>query len=694
MRGRVAHAVGLGEALAENGVKITIVSGNKVDKYFQLCETLEVRSGVPGLWLFSLLRQLKAFSKSAEDTVILVRYASSNSWLVSLYLNQLRKTVPIKFGFEINSLAYHQAPNINRRIRNMVIAAEARALNKADFCYVVSDKIKEDITRSSKYPDASKIVVIPNGGPEAKQVNNANKNAKYKLNYVFFGIYQEYYDIELIIDAFTILSEHNKDVMLHFYGDGPKLNAIKSAIEKNSNIFEHGRYDLESLVAKNLNNENTVLLLPFSEDNENQIRSPIKLYEYMSLGLPIIATNCKQISNVLSNRHDGLLVDQARAKDWVSNMEEIYNNAALRSDISKNVAITYSSHTWKSRAENLSNFILNLKKMKNNSALIFIVGTGRSGTSLLQSMLASHSRIAYLPETLFFRRFVVNRGRDLHTTKSENLEQQEIVNYLKSDRYFQRTGLSALSLFESPELRDRITPLYLYKALLDKKKQTESCNIVGDKDPKSVEHLPVIHALDATALIIQMVRDPRDVLVSRKKAEWSRNSSLFKHLFAVRMQSKLAQNYTSNKKLDYYIKIKYEELITSPSTELKKICSQLNINFEESMLQFSNAAKKLVSNEEYSWKKETTKDLKGDNFGKWQEVLSIYEIAMTEKICSDVFANEHYQKSTATIDLSHMEKAKILLYSIAVRTLDPVYRFINFSVNARAIKAINVDNGH
>ena len=82
----------------------------------------------------------------------------------------------------------------------------------------------------------------------------------------------------------------------------------------------------------------------------------------MSLGLPIIATNCKQISNVLSNRHDGLLVDQARAKDWVSNMEEIYNNAALRSDISKNVAITYSSHTWKSRAENLSNFILNLKK--------------------------------------------------------------------------------------------------------------------------------------------------------------------------------------------------------------------------------------------------------------------------------------------------------------------------------------------
>jgi hypothetical protein len=99
------------------------------------------------------------------------------------------------------------------------------------------------------------------------------------LNFTFFGIYQEYYDIELILDAFNKVSEQNKKVMLHFYGDGPKLNLIKSAADKNSSIIEHGRYDLESLITKNIGNENTVLLLPFSEDNENQIRSPIKLYE-------------------------------------------------------------------------------------------------------------------------------------------------------------------------------------------------------------------------------------------------------------------------------------------------------------------------------------------------------------------------------------------------------------------------------
>jgi hypothetical protein len=332
--------------------------------------------------------------------------------------------------------------------------------------------------------------------------------------------------------------------------------------------------------------------------------------------------------------------------------------------------------------------------MKHKSTLVFIVGTGRSGTSLLQSMLASHSRIAYLPETLFFRRFVVNRGKDLHLPEKADQAKHVVIDYLDSDRYFQRTGYTASSLLESPGLRNRITPLSLYKTLLDQKRQSESCEIAGDKDPKSVEHLPVIRTLDATALVVQMIRDPRDVLVSRKKAEWSKNNSLFKHLFAVRMQSKLAQVYTSKEKSNHYVKIRYEELITNPSVELEKVCSLLEIDFEESMLQFSKAAKKLVSNEEYSWKKETTKDLKSDNFGKWQDVLSNYEIAMTEKICADVFSHEHYQIHSTTITLSHIEKTRVFLFDAAAKIIEPVYRCFNYVVNTRAIKTINRNNEH
>ena len=45
-------------------------------------------------------------------------------------------------------------------------------------------------------------------------------------------------------------------------------------------------------------------------------------------------------------------------------------------------------------------------KLDSNLDPIFIIGVGRSGTSLLQSMLNSHSKIAFTPETHFIRSYM------------------------------------------------------------------------------------------------------------------------------------------------------------------------------------------------------------------------------------------------------------------------------------------------
>ena len=54
-----------------------------------------------------------------------------------------------------------------------------------------------------------------------------------------------------------------------------------------------------------------------------------------------------------------------------------------------------------------------------NPKKIFIVGVGRSGTSLLQSMFASHPEVKFIPETAFIRRYVLN-GELEYQFKSEN----------------------------------------------------------------------------------------------------------------------------------------------------------------------------------------------------------------------------------------------------------------------------------
>ena len=322
--------------------------------------------------------------------------------------------------------------------------------------------------------------------------------------------------------------------------------------------------------------------------------------------------------------------------------------------------------------------------------LLFIVGTGRSGTSLMQSMLASHSEIAYLPETIFFRRFVVNRGKgtNLNAWISEQ-NKSEIVAYLNGDRYFQRTRMDASDLFGHDEAVFPDSPIALYSALLQEKKQLDRCGIVGDKDPKSIEHLRVLYAFDPAAFVIQMVRDPRDVLVSRKKAEWSKGHSLIKHLFAIRIQSRLANRYFASAINQKYIRIKYEMLIRNPELELKNICERLNIDFESRMLDFGRVAKSLVSKEEYSWKKETTGDLIRDNFDNWPRELSKYEIAMTETICENVFLNEGYELSKAISEITVGEKFQVRFYQLLVPAADLIYQIFNWIKNKASVDAIN-----
>ena len=83
----------------------------------------------------------------------------------------------------------------------------------------------------------------------------------------------------------------------------------------------------------------------------------------MCIGLPIVASDCPQISGVLKDRHDSLLVPNSDIASWVRVMEEIYRDSNLRDNLRRNVINSYSSHTWQSRAQTLFKFMNNTKHL-------------------------------------------------------------------------------------------------------------------------------------------------------------------------------------------------------------------------------------------------------------------------------------------------------------------------------------------
>lgn len=269
---------------------------------------------------------------------------------------------------------------------------------------------------------------------------------------------------------------------------------------------------------------------------------------------------------------------------------------------------------------------------------IFIVGVGRSGTSLLQSMFAANHEVSYLPETSFLRRLVAH-GRLQLIYKNQG--KRALVEVLEGDEYFCRTGLDAADIIAKALARGGFLDAAVYLEVLASY-HDEYKTWVGDKDPRSVEYLSLLKTVCPDAHVIHIFRDPRDVLASKKRTAWSRDGHVWKHIFANRVQFKIGHALGPKLFGKRYHEVCYEELLASAEAVLSALCKDIGIVFDEHMLAFGDAARKLVSEKELSWKKETFGPLLTENKGKWKTDLPPREVKLTELCCREAMSRGGY----------------------------------------------------
>jgi len=263
---------------------------------------------------------------------------------------------------------------------------------------------------------------------------------------------------------------------------------------------------------------------------------------------------------------------------------------------------------------------------------ILIIGVGRSGTSLLQSMLNAHPELCFPPETHFFRRYVAPLAEDKTWTTRDR---RRLAQRLSKDQSFARAGIVPRELLDAPESAGG--PAGIFRALLRHTALLQGKSRVGDKDPKNIDSLRSLRRVFPGAFVIHMIRDPRDVLLSRTKAAWSAHRPWWVHPLIYREQMRRGRSLGEELFGERYIELRYEELIAAPQASLRRICERVDLSWTPAMLQFGDSAARLVDPREMSWKSETLGPLLTHNSGKWREGLSRWQTAYTEEICAETF---------------------------------------------------------
>lgn len=274
-------------------------------------------------------------------------------------------------------------------------------------------------------------------------------------------------------------------------------------------------------------------------------------------------------------------------------------------------------------------------QMKNRNKVLFqplfVIGSPRSGTTLMRLILTCHSHVVIPPECGFLLWLRSKYGDFTYSAQSLRL----FVDELAMTKKFETWNISIEDLYT---LLSNLKPtsyaeLCASVYLIYSEAQGKKANIWGDKNNYYINHLDELVAIYPTAKFLHVVRDGRDVACSYKDVV----ASNFSEKYAPKLCSnieEIASEWSSNVRIaDAFLTtvdssncrvIKYEDLVSDPESNVSWICEWLGVDYESQMLNFYSSNKKngLEPEETLAWKKRTMTPISSDTVGRYMQQMS------------------------------------------------------------------------
>lgn len=242
--------------------------------------------------------------------------------------------------------------------------------------------------------------------------------------------------------------------------------------------------------------------------------------------------------------------------------------------------------------------------------IAFIVGSSRSGTSILGELIASHPETNYVFEEEVWKKLVSKK------------DGSHVVSVKEVDDQKKKKLRSWMACYKKGE------------------------KIIIEKNPRHIVHLPLIKDIFPEAKIIHIVRDGRDVACSLKSGLCGKT---WAHVKPPRWKE-IEKNYegvircawawrdimeiaVKDLTIISHLRVRYEDLIKNPQGVAKDVMRYLEIENHEKVIKFCDRIQNETKNS-YSAKNQSrwSADDHENRIGRWKENMTESEKLEVEKI--------------------------------------------------------------
>ena len=286
--------------------------------------------------------------------------------------------------------------------------------------------------------------------------------------------------------------------------------------------------------------------------------------------------------------------------------------------------------------------------------MIFVVGNSRSGTTMMGRILGKHPSVYTFGELHFF-------GQLCAPPFSSELPEEEIKKlaaqlyciqregyrtYRNPHRFLEEAQVFLAGLTTYPE-----TSTALFEAFLCHEASENDRLIPCDQTPRNVFYIMDILELYPEAKVINMIRDPRDVLLSQKR-KWKRRflggSDLpikemlrdwmnyhpitISHIWCTAINA--AEQFGHH---DRVTSVYFEELLTHPEKIIKHLCNFVGITYTDEMLQVPQVGSSVAADQPQQL------GINPQRAHSWQDSeLSSAEIYLNQMITASLMKKHNY----------------------------------------------------
>ena len=370
-RARFIQVVHTCNALAKKGIEVTLMVGIKkgypkerILEFYGVPEHPNLKViGMPimrreqkryfrfsshGVFNFFLLVHL-LFRRSYRDgeTVLFLRHIK-----LAGFIMKLRKFLRNPIVFEAHEL-FHFAVHHGRK-RERIRELESKVYRRADGIISISRTIKEHLVNLGVPPEAIHVV---HNGVEREWFTIERRPSGSSICYT--GSLYSWKGVDTLIAAMKYLP----DEKLLIVGGGKRMGELKrfaeaeGIVERVSFVGAIPRTEIPGYLS-----QSKVAVLPNTPSVPSQFSSPLKLFEYMACGIPIVASALPVFQEILIDERNAILFEPGNPHSLAAAIKKLIDNPGLAARIGNTAKEDARNYTYDKRAEKIAGLMEELLK--------------------------------------------------------------------------------------------------------------------------------------------------------------------------------------------------------------------------------------------------------------------------------------------------------------------------------------------